>query len=111
MMKLRSVLDRVEARALSKLEAAAILGVDERTFRRWCRRYEEEGEAGLLDRRLGEGAAKAGAGGGGGAGAGGAGGRGGRGRAALPRAVGGVEREPLPRAPGGRARVRLGLHL
>jgi transposase len=58
MMKLRSVLDRVEARALSKLEAAEILGVDERTFRRWCRRYDEEGEAGLLDRRLGKASAK-----------------------------------------------------
>jgi transposase len=26
--------------------------VSERTFRRWTRRYEEEGEAGLVDRRL-----------------------------------------------------------
>ena len=30
-----------------------MLGVSERTFRRWTRRYEEEGEAGLVDRRLG----------------------------------------------------------
>ena len=28
--------------------------MSERTFRRWMRRYEEEGEAGLLDRRLGK---------------------------------------------------------
>ena len=28
--------------------------MSERTFRRWTRRYEEEGEAGLLDRRLGK---------------------------------------------------------
>jgi hypothetical protein len=28
--------------------------VSERTFRRWTRRYEEEGEAGLVDRRLGK---------------------------------------------------------
>src|SRR5690348_2453114 len=54
MMKLRSVLDRIEARDLSKLEAAEILGIDERTFRRWCERYREEGEAGLADRRLGK---------------------------------------------------------
>ena len=31
-----------------------MLGVSERTFRRWTRRYEEEGEAGLADRRLGK---------------------------------------------------------
>jgi transposase len=54
MLKLRSVLDRVEASELSKLEAAEILGVDERTFRRWCERYREEGAAGLADRRLGK---------------------------------------------------------
>jgi len=35
---------------LSKLEAAELLGVNERTLRRWCRRYEEEG----ADRRLGK---------------------------------------------------------
>jgi transposase-like protein len=39
---------------LSKLEAAELLGVNERTLRRWCRRYEDEGEAGLADRRLGK---------------------------------------------------------
>ena len=33
-------------------------GVSERTFRRWTRRYEEEGEAGLLDRRLGKASGK-----------------------------------------------------
>src|SRR5947209_7407049 len=31
-----------------------LLGVGERTFRRWRQRYEEDGEAGLLDRRLGK---------------------------------------------------------
>ena len=30
----------------------------ERTFRRWCRRYEEDGEAGLLDRRIGKASGK-----------------------------------------------------
>jgi transposase len=32
--------------------------VSDRTFRRWTRRYEEEGEAGLLDRRLGQASGK-----------------------------------------------------
>ena len=30
---------------LSRWESAELLGVSERTFRRWTRRYEEEGEA------------------------------------------------------------------
>jgi transposase len=54
MLRFRSVFDRCEASELSKLEAAELLGVDERTFRRWCQRYREEGEAGLLDRRIGK---------------------------------------------------------
>jgi transposase len=54
MIKLRSVLDRYEASELSQLEAAELLGIGERTFRRWRRRFEEDGEAGLLDRRLGK---------------------------------------------------------
>ena len=33
---------------------AELLGIGERTFRRWRQRYEEDGEAGLLDRRLGK---------------------------------------------------------
>ena len=37
---------------LSQEEAARILGVCERTFRRYINRYEEEGADGLLDRRL-----------------------------------------------------------
>jgi len=38
---------------VSSSEAAEWLGVAERTFRRWRQRYEEEGLAGLIDRRLG----------------------------------------------------------
>jgi transposase len=53
MLKFRDIFGRCEERRLSKLEAAELLGINERTFRRWCRRYEEEGEAGLTDRRLG----------------------------------------------------------
>jgi len=53
MLKLRDVLGRWESSELSQLEAAELLGMSERTFRRWSRRFEEEGEAGLADRRLG----------------------------------------------------------
>jgi len=52
-IKFRSVLDRYESSELNQIEAAALLGVTERTFRRWCHRFEETGDAGLLDRRLG----------------------------------------------------------
>jgi transposase len=53
MISFRSVLDRHEAGELNQIEAGELLGISERTFRRWCRRYEDDGEAGLLDRRLG----------------------------------------------------------
>lgn len=53
-MKFVRVLNRWEGKELSQAEAAEILGVTERTFRRWHRRYDEDGEAGLLDRRLGK---------------------------------------------------------
>jgi transposase len=53
MLKLRDVFGRWDRAELSQLEAAELLGMSERTFRRWCRRFEEDGEEGLLDRRLG----------------------------------------------------------
>ena len=53
-----NILDRWELAELNQDEAAELLGVSERTFRRWTRRYEEEGEAGLLDRRLGKASGK-----------------------------------------------------
>ena len=37
---------------LSQKEAAELLGMCERSFRRYLARYEVDGEAGLLDRRL-----------------------------------------------------------
>jgi transposase len=52
-IKFRRVLGRYEASELNQIEAAELLGITERTFRRWCHRYDEAGEAGLLDRRLG----------------------------------------------------------
>lgn len=39
-------LGRYEAFKFNQLEAAELLGVGERTFRRCCQRYEEDGEAG-----------------------------------------------------------------
>jgi transposase len=54
MLKFMDVFGRWAAASLNQLEAAELLGVGERTFRRWCRRYEEEGEAGLQDRRIGK---------------------------------------------------------
>ena len=54
MIKFRSILGRYEAAEFNQMEAAELLGVSERTFRRWRQRYEEDGEAGLLDRRLGK---------------------------------------------------------
>jgi transposase len=58
LIKFRSVLSRYESSELNQLEAAELLGVGERTFRRWCARFEEDGEAGLLDRRLGHASGK-----------------------------------------------------
>jgi len=53
-MKFAAVARRWERLELSQMEAAEILGVTERTFRRWYRRYEEDGVDGLADRRLGK---------------------------------------------------------
>jgi transposase len=54
MQKFRDVLSRWERKELSALEAGEILGMSERQFRRYRRRYEEDGLAGLIDRRLGK---------------------------------------------------------
>ena len=53
-MKFEEVYQRTSKRSLSQGEAASILGVSERTFRRWRDRYEAEGAEGLYDRRLGK---------------------------------------------------------
>src|ERR1700727_806651 len=53
-----NLLRRWESAELNQAEAAELLGVSERTFRRWTRAYEEEGEAGLVDRRLGKASGK-----------------------------------------------------
>ncbi|TIQ15396.1 MAG: ISNCY family transposase, partial [Mesorhizobium sp.] len=48
------VLSRWTGGDLSMMEAGELLGMSERQFRRYRDRYEEAGEAGLLDRRLGK---------------------------------------------------------
>ena len=53
LMKFEEVYARTTARLLSQAEAAEVLGVSERTFRRWRDRYEADGAEGLYDRRLG----------------------------------------------------------
>jgi len=53
MLRFEEIYDRFSRGRLSALEAAEWLGVSERTFRRQRGRYEEDGLAGLLDRRLG----------------------------------------------------------
>ncbi|MCE7031022.1 ISNCY family transposase [Jiella avicenniae] len=58
MRKFRDVLSRWEARELSCLEAGELLGCSERQFRRLRRRFEDEGLAGLADRRLGKASAR-----------------------------------------------------
>ena len=52
--KFCDVLGPVEAKRLSALDAAELLGMSERSLRRYRRRYEEDGLDGLFDRRLGK---------------------------------------------------------
>ncbi len=53
-MRFAALLDRHERRELSQQEAAEMLGITERTFRRWRDRLREEGPSGLIDRRIGK---------------------------------------------------------
>lgn len=52
-MRFEQIFDRWDRSELSQLEAAELLGVGERTFRRWSTRHREGAAAGLRDRRLG----------------------------------------------------------
>ena len=56
-MKFENIYGRFSGGELTQAEAGELLGVGERTFRRWCTRYREEGEDGLRDRRIGAAAA------------------------------------------------------
>jgi transposase len=53
-MRFEGLLDRHERGELSQQEAAEMLGISERTFRRWRDRLRDEGSAGLRDRRIGK---------------------------------------------------------
>ena len=53
LMKFEEIYGRLRRGVLSQAEAAEVLGMSERTFRRWRTRYEAEGAEGLYDRRLG----------------------------------------------------------
>jgi transposase len=58
-MRFEELSARQQRRELTVEDAAAMLGVTERTFRRWRGRYEAEGAEGLQDRRLGRASARA----------------------------------------------------
>src|SRR5665213_4323001 len=51
-MRFTDILGRSERSELSQMEAAELLGISERTFRRWRDRHRETGLSGLDDRRL-----------------------------------------------------------
>src|SRR5665811_1530004 len=53
MMKLQDVLLKAMARKIRWWDAAEIIGVTDRTMRRWRERLEAEGYSGLVDRRKG----------------------------------------------------------
>jgi transposase len=54
MMKLQDVLLKAMARKITWWEAAEIIGVTDRTMRRWRERLESDGYSGLADRRKGK---------------------------------------------------------
>jgi hypothetical protein len=54
MMKVQDVLLKAMARKITRWAAAEILGVTDRTMRRWRERLEKDGYAGLADRRKGK---------------------------------------------------------
>ena len=54
MMKVQEVILKAMAGKLKWWEAAEIIGVTDRTMRRWRQRYEEHGYDGLYDYRKGE---------------------------------------------------------
>ncbi|NOT95230.1 MAG: ISNCY family transposase [Nitrospira sp.] len=58
-MRFEELYARQQRRELTVEDAAEMLGVTERTFRRWRGRYDVEGAEGLQDRRLGRASARA----------------------------------------------------
>jgi transposase len=53
-MTFEEIYGRWRQRRLSQAEAAEILGMSERTFRRWRQCYDADGLEELLNRRLGK---------------------------------------------------------
>lgn len=51
-MRFKDIYEQRAHKRLTIEQAADLLGVNERTFRRWATRYEEEGAEGLADQRL-----------------------------------------------------------
>ena len=58
MMKLQDVLLKAMAKKITWWDAAEIIGVTDRTMRRWRERLEEGGYSGLADRRKGKASAR-----------------------------------------------------
>src|SRR5881398_1950775 len=54
MMKVREVILRALAKRITWWQAAEILGISDRSMRRWRERYQKHGYDGLLDQRVGE---------------------------------------------------------
>src|SRR3989442_11345371 len=54
MMKVREVILRALAKRITWWQAAEILGISDRSMRRWRERYQKHGYDGLLDRRGGK---------------------------------------------------------
>jgi len=52
-MRVEELYERRQRRTLTMAETAEMLGITERTFRRWSGRYDVEGAEGLQDRRIG----------------------------------------------------------
>lgn len=51
-MHFEKLYENWHSKRLTEEEAADLLGVSSRTFRRWCRKYEDDGITGLADKRL-----------------------------------------------------------
>ena len=58
-LRFEELYERRHRRTLTMAEAAEMLGITERTFRRWSDRYHAEGAEGLQDRRIGRLSARA----------------------------------------------------
>ena len=53
-MKIQEVILRAMAKKITWWQAAEIVGISDRSMRRWRERYEEFGYGGLFDRRRGK---------------------------------------------------------